>query len=998
MHPWRIESALHTAAATDWTFLLSKETPDQTYATAIAEIKFNAVPYLTRFIRGLYPQQQSFYEGDFKQLLINIQNNWSTAGERYKNHKLANFTLANENTQHQRFVCIVGKDAYATFWMQTPTGAYHIYPKSEMAGLMYNAPVPDFQNDSPSYVFLNRVFWFTAELISKSAIAPRLGAASDEELIVQWLPAMMNPAVEKIFNQLLELMPADLVIHSKVPVQEHHFQAPQYFVPLDRKEALLLMIAAFTSDYVATFEKESAKQYAAHPNNAEIKLANLFFANRRLALVNAKTVNRASAVLGWLIKQNMALREYVIALQFSELEGMDMGLSVVATRREGGAFVGSIKKELQFLSEYFPLLAEVALYNGEGLHHMKWSDFQTVLEKSQPILEAIGVRFVLPEGLGKIHKPQISMHLKQKAGVERLTLGSLLEFEWRVAIGDQLMDPASFSQLVEETRDLLRIKSTYMRVIYGDIRRFLEQLKSPAKPSGIQLFHSALSAEYQGVRVEIDEGLKEQIKALSEVQEVPLPTSLNAVLRPYQQRGYSWMYKNSKIGFGSLLADDMGLGKTLQVITLLLKLKEEGAYKKQQALVVAPTSLLSNWESELKKFAPLLEALIYHGANRKEDFSGKDVVITTYGVIRSESDLFGKKKWKVLVVDEAQNIKNHSTDQTKSIKQLHAEVKIALTGTPVENRLKEYWSIFDFANHGYLGNENNFNEKFAKPIEIDQNKQVINRFLAITSPFILRRLKSDKGIIADLPDKVENDQFCSLSALQAAVYQNTTKELLNLVVNSEGINRRGIIFKLLTALKQICNHPVQFLKDGAAPQVEDSGKVQLLFQLLESIYEANEKVLIFSQYRETCDMLSDMIAKRFNKRILQLHGGTERLDRVKMVEQFQAEPDFQTFVLSLKAGGTGLNLTAANHVIHFDLWWNPAVESQASDRAFRIGQTKNVMVHRLITAGTLEEKIDALLKSKKNLSDLTVASGEKWIGDLSNDELTDLVGLNQGKM
>ena len=961
---------------------------------SIEEIKFNSIPYLTRFIRGLYPKYQSFYSGDFKDLLITIQNTWSTTSEKYRNYCVSHFSLGGVSVNKNHFIGVIGRDTFTSFWMEGPNGKYSIYPKRELAALMYLNEQPDFKNDAPTYIFLNRVFWFTIELINKSAISPRLVAVLDEEYAIQWLPALMNPAVEKIFHQLLEVMPDSMVVYSKVNVLDSHFKDPKHFLSIQPREALLLLIAAFIGDYVALNELACEKFYANHEFRSEIKLAKLFFANRRLPKVNTKTVERAKRILEWLQEQNLALREFVIYLKFHELEGMDMGLEVIALRRDGETYEGLINEELKFLCEYLPKLEELIYHSKGVVAPMKWNEFQDMLDKSQPILEAIGVRFILPEGLYTIHKPQISIQLKPHSGGSDLSLKGLLAFEWRVAIGDQLLDPATFSQLVEETRGLMRIKSTYMRVIYGDIRRFLEQLNSPAKPTGTQLFHSALSQEYNGVKVEIEEGLKVQIKALNEINEVNLPLGLNASLRPYQHRGFSWMYKNAKLSFGSLLADDMGLGKTLQVITFLLKLKEEGGLMKSPALVVAPTSLLSNWENELKRFAPDLVACIFHGSNRKADFKGKDVLLTTYGIIRSDLELFGKKKWKVLVLDEAQNIKNNGTDQTKSIKHLHAEIRIALTGTPVENRLKEYWSIIDFTNPGYLGTEHHFNEKFAKPIELDQNKMVVNRFLAITAPFILRRLKSDKSIIADLPDKIENDQYCNLSDRQAALYLSTTQELMNRVMASEGINRRGLVFKLLIALKQICNHPTQFLKETEEPKPEESGKVQMMFQLLESIYENNEKVLIFSQYKETVNLLNELITKRFNRPVLVLHGGTSRMERSALVQKFQEEKEYLTFVLSLKAGGTGLNLTAANHVVHFDLWWNPAVESQASDRAYRIGQQRNVMVHRLITVGTLEEKIDNMLKQKRNLSDMTVAAGEKWIGELSNDELSELVGLN----
>ena len=388
-----------------------------------------------------------------------------------------------------------------------------------------------------------------------------------------------------------------------------------------------------------------------------------------------------------------------------------------------------------------------------------------------------------------------------------------------------------------------------------------------------------------------------------------------------------------------------------------------------------------------------MNAHIFHGTGRKADFKKTDVVITTFGIARTENEKLCKQKWHTLIIDEAQNVKNADTAQTKAVKKIPSAIKIAMTGTPVENRLMEYWSIFDFANPGYLGNTNWFNEEYAKPIELNQDKKRLDKFRKITAPFIMRRVKTDKSIISDLPDKIENDQYCNLSKEQASLYKSITHDLLQEVEEAEGISRRGLILKLLTVLKQICNHPAHYLKNSDSMQPEQSGKMMLLLQLLDTIYENNEKVLIFSQYMEMGNLLRQVIHEHFGKKALQLHGGNSRKERDEMVHAFQNNPQSDTFILSLKAGGTGLNLTAGNHVIHYDLWWNPAVEAQATDRAFRIGQQKNVMVHRMITKGTLEEKIDDMLRSKKQLANLAVANGEKWIGDLSDKDIKELVAL-----
>lgn len=453
------------------------------------------------------------------------------------------------------------------------------------------------------------------------------------------------------------------------------------------------------------------------------------------------------------------------------------------------------------------------------------------------------------------------------------------------------------------------------------------------------------------------------------------------------------MYKNARLGFGSVIADDMGLGKTLQVISTLLKLKEDGALEQQKALVIVPTTLLTNWEKEIQKFAPQLQTHIYHGPSRKMDpIQEADALITTYGVIRSDSAKLKKQNWLVVVIDEAQNIKNPSTAQTKAVKKITAPVKIAMSGTPVENRLSEYWSIFDFIYKGYLNTLKNFKQEFAKPIETDRDQGKLERFKKITAPFVMRRLKSDKSIIKDLPDKIEMDQFCTLTPEQAALYQTVVDSTLKRVEQAEGIERKGLVLQLITALKQVCNHPYQFTKKGNN-SAQLSGKTMRLFPLLQQILDQGEKTLIFTQYRQMGDLLVELLDEHFDLKVPFLHGGISRKGRDSMVHDFQHNRSTRILILSLKAGGTGLNLTAASNVIHYDLWWNPAVEAQATDRAYRIGQKRNVQVHRFIMKETFEEKINELLLSKKELANLTVASGEKWIGEYDDDELKALVTL-----
>ena len=444
---------------------------------------------------------------------------------------------------------------------------------------------------------------------------------------------------------------------------------------------------------------------------------------------------------------------------------------------------------------------------------------------------------------------------------------------------------------------------------------------------------------------------------------------------------------------GSVIADDMGLGKTLQVIAALQKLKEEGALADASALVVMPTSLLTNWHKELLRFAPGLTVGVFHGSKRELGVQRPEVLLTSYGVARSEAAKLRAVAWRVVIADEAQNIKNPAAAQTRAIKTVPAQCFIAMSGTPVENRLSEYWSIMDFANRGYLGSMAHFVKEYAVPIQTHRDAQAVSRFRRVTAPFLLRRLKSDKSIIDDLPDKIEQDQYCALTQAQTALYESVVQEgLKSLEGVSDTFKRQGLVLQMILALKQVCNHPAQYLKQGHR-DAGLSGKAERFMELVDEIHAANQKVLVFTQFREMGELLCGWLGDAHGRRPLFLHGGVARGQRDAMVERFQNDRTERVFILSLKAGGTGLNLTAASNVIHFDLWWNPAVEAQATDRAYRIGQQRSVQVHRFITRATFEERINEMMRAKRELADLTVGSGEQWIGNLPAAELRELFAL-----
>lgn len=471
-----------------------------------------------------------------------------------------------------------------------------------------------------------------------------------------------------------------------------------------------------------------------------------------------------------------------------------------------------------------------------------------------------------------------------------------------------------------------------------------------------------------------------------------VPKSLTGELRPYQKIGYSWLVQNVKYNFGCILADDMGLGKTLQILSAILHFKEVNSLENQSSLIIVPPTLLSNWENEIKKFTPELTYYIYHGTNRTFPLEEYDLILTSYGVIRLDLDIFQDKTWFICVIDEAQNIKNPNTQQTKAIKSIKAENKVALTGTPIENKLTDYWSIFDFVNKGYLSSLDNFKANYVMRIERLEETKTLEKFKTITKPFVLRRLKTDDNIKEELPDKIINDIYCSLTKKQIRLYNAIMEGIFEDLEGKTGIERRGIILNIITGLKQVCNHPSQFLKSDN-PKINESGKMELLITILENILDVDEKVIIFTQYAQMGKIIEQLVSKKLKTNVLFLHGSLTQQKKAEVISNFQENKEFKILVATLKTGGVGLNLTAAQNVIHYDLWWNPAIENQATDRVHRIGQKSDVMVYRFITKGTLEEVIDQMSKNKLNLAEKAISNDETFITEMTNEELKEALTL-----
>ena len=581
-----------------------------------------------------------------------------------------------------------------------------------------------------------------------------------------------------------------------------------------------------------------------------------------------------------------------------------------------------------------------------------------------------------------------------RTGESAFGMSALLTFSWRPSLRGEALTDGEIAELAEAKRSLIRLRGRWVKVDPALLDRL--RRRQDRQLTGVEALTAALVGEIDVDGEMIEFTAPPQIATLVDrlstvdKQLIEVPADLRATLRPYQQRGLSWLAAMSDLGLGGCLADDMGLGKTIQLIALHLHRR---AQQPLPTLVVCPTSLLGNWERELAKFAPDVPVRRYHGGARHLDDLAKDeVVLASYGVLRRDTDALAEVDWGVVAADEAQHAKNPLSRTAKALRKMPAQARLALTGTPVENRLTELWAILDWTTPGLLGTLDGFRKSVAIPVERYHNLEATERLARIVRPFLLRRKKTDPGIAPELPRKTETDQIVSLTTEQATLYKAVVAETMEQIEQATGIERRGLVLKLLTALKQICNHPAHYLHEKG-PIPGRSGKLAALDDILDVITAEGESVLIFSQYVDMCRLLETHLASRGIGTIF-LHGRTSASQRDAMVDDFQ-NGRAPVFLLSLKAGGVGLNLTQASHVIHFDRWWNPAVEDQATDRAYRIGQDKPVQVHKLIAEGTVEDRIDTLLKSKRALADAVVGGGETWLSELSNEELADLVKLGE---
>ena len=866
----------------------------------------------------------------------------------------------------------------------------------------------DFESLTQTFAYFNKLTHFAMKLIEKLYFIPtvkrRKTSAGDSFRIV-YEPIISNKESARIINELEKNLPEDLFIEG---------EKPKDFVENFIREYLNYLIYKFLGIKAYRFKDIKSGHYM---------LKDL----EQRSVMKGKDL--AENFAQWFDELYLGKYDLIPFFKVSKINDSDFELKIHIKNRKTNETIlidelyteeriwdlatediGKIvEKQLNYALRYMPELETLFEDEDKLSLVMNLNEVYKLIAQTAYYLQKAQIEVILPEELTNIIIPRASINAKVKASrsddlmnifntvtSSAISLDDILDFSYEISLGDEKISLEEFNKLIEESNDgLIQYNGKYILVDKTEGKKLYEQITKAnhKKMTRLELIHASMSGQLQNYDFNYDDAYANVIKDFAKPVEVEEPKGLLGDLRPYQMTGLKWLWTNVSKGFGCCMADDMGLGKTIQVISLILKLKEENKLK-QPVLVVCPTTLMGNWMKELQMFAPDLKVTTYHGLDRKLD-ANYDVILTTYAIMRIDVEEMKNQTWGMIVVDEAQNIKNPDTAQTLAIKSLKSDIKIAMTGTPVENRLTELWSIFDFINKGYLGSLKEFQKSYAIPIERFKEKTRASKLKLSVSPFVLRRLKTDKNVISDLPEKMVLNDYCYLAKSQAILYEKTLNEMMEKISGFTGVNRRGNIFKLITALKQICNHPYQFLKSGGTSK-ELSGKAEKCVDLVQNIIDNGEKTLIFTQYKEMGDILTQIITDECKTEPSFFHGSLTVPQREALIEDFQNNPERKVMILSLKAGGTGLNLTSATNVIHYDLWWNPAVEDQATDRTYRIGQDKNVMVHRMITLGTFEEKIDEMLKSKKELADLAVYEGEKIITELSDEEIYEIFSLTAG--
>ena len=977
-------------------------------------LNFEEIPYCGQLISSLLPPDPPFCDKNFTAVMAEFY------------HRCAGADRWESSETDEEFLSGTEHDFSRSLWtVHCPSLIPGVEPVLQAEDINGNKKrytlfeafnyFVNFSDDdgSASYNFLFYLFKFLNLLCSSGALIPFV-CEDGETLKIVWRPFESLPPVSnmlKLISQrecgMLKSPPVFKINISKKEVDSAGKQT------VSGKSAVDILSCAFLSEWVRNKYMHFREEFCKTGSSEYKQLLNLFFTGMFIDTSLPAKRPLPMSIDRWLSVLHIDFTAFRYAITIKDaakrgeesLEAMNFSVSMdliteEETPRLSAEFSTAqnivIKKtplskcrDLETLraptalSNYLPEIKE--LFNSQNIA-LSETRLISFLDNASTLLTRLGMTVNLPKALAKELKPRLVIKGNTEGGalVKYLDLNALQDFEWRIAIGGEIITLKEFEKLVKLKKAMVRFKDGFVKMQADEFARLLKKAKSKAPD-----VNDFLKAHFSGDSV-LAFNARKSIDNIFREHDLPLPQSLCASLRPYQVRGYNWVCSLLLSGFGCILADDMGLGKTIQSIAALLRLKEEGLLSDKtegniSCLIVAPAALLNNWEKELARFAPLLKVSRYHGSGRRFE-KNIDVFLTTYQTIARDNIKLNKKTFSLLLVDEAHLMKNSQTRISKTVKNLNSKYRLALSGTPVENRLEDLRSLFDFIIPGYLGDTQTFLKHYRIPIEVKRSGEHAQALHKITSPFLLRRLKTDKNIIKDLPEKIVTNEYAVLEKEQAALYETVVKQSMDKSKEIDPKERSSLIFYLLTSLKQICNHPRVYDKESPAI-AELSGKAQLLVTLLREILSNREKTLVFSQYVETLFCLEQIINKELGEKPVIYHGGLSQSARTEAVEKFQNDFSARIMLISLKAGGLGLNLTAASRVIHYDLWYNPAVENQATDRAFRIGQNRTVFVHRFITKNSFEEKIDAMISGKRELADMTIKSGESWLARMSHEEL-----------
>lgn len=831
-------------------FEISKETTTQ--QNADLTIDLSKIQNLINCIITILENAPPFYDKNFRDILAAVYKYWQTHAHIAQKWSYFNTQRAISNTktklsEEEIFlakwhhpekldtICLEVDENYSIQFITHESHKLFAQQKNDAHNIvkfLEELPNALLHKMCPKIRFLHILHQYTVTLLEKSAITPQLIQTKQERTLVRWVPALFDKNVKDIYEQLCDACPEDLVIY--------------YGQKISNNEQIKTAVSWMISGLIYNNLPSNLA------NQSSLDVFQLFFCGKKLHFKNFTDKETPNAINQWLSKLYISERHHKLYLKIEEQkEAFELIAQILL---ENASVPITIKKALQTdkLETRLEILSDLALIADylpefdsmiQDASNARFSldDFAPLFLRILPALQAIGVIVVLPKSLHRLLKPRINLALKSKEKIKDdrpsfLSLQNLLEFNWQIAIGDQSISIAEFKQILKQSGEIVKVMDNYILLDEKEVEALLKQIeKLPESLSQEYLLQAMLAEEIDSAMVSLDDNLQRLMQSFNKYQQLPVPNNLKACLRPYQELGFNWLIQNIHSSFGSILADDMGLGKTIQVIAVVLYLKNQGFLDMGwRVLIVAPTGLLSNWEKEFRKFAPSIKTCLYHGNNR-ELVEECDVILTSYGLARSDTKELNEMKWCVLVIDEAQNIKNPYSEQTKAIKSIYARHKIALSGTPVENRLLEYWSIFDFTNKMYLGTLKQFKDRYASPIEKKRNEGALDRFRKITAPFMLRRLKSDKSIIADLPDKIETNRYCQLTPEQTGLYQKVVNNSMEKIEKSEGIKRKGLVLQLINALKQICNHPHQFIKKQKKISFEQSGKMLILEEILSEI-------------------------------------------------------------------------------------------------------------------------------------------------------------------